>query len=314
MADKNLLPLECLADAGRLLGKIDKTLDLFNPTNPCHPNTAADKTDSDHLDESLLTAARRFHQWDGKNTAQVRGFTHCIANEKRKRLVESVIDAFTATLIAPDAAREFRTGINHGDFNDANVLLNNDFHVTGVIDFGDSVERYVLLARFVFLHAHPTRVSSFLPDQGIARLTKLLSEVPSLAPVLETPIRRARSNHGIKAPECQRYHGSLDEWRCFVTTAFAHFYLVLTTTLACCFLLTPQLARLGCVGRHGVFHAEYIWQVQSVPVGSGSYSSGVQLRLPIDKVRAQALGAVNGLSIGMFGYPWCLFVPTESGQ
>jgi len=31
--------------------------------------------------------------------------------------------------------------MNHGDFNDANILVDEDFHVSGVIDFGDSVER-----------------------------------------------------------------------------------------------------------------------------------------------------------------------------
>ena len=32
-----------------------------------------------------------------------------------------------------------------GDFNDANMLVNSDYMVSGVIDFGDSVERYVFL-------------------------------------------------------------------------------------------------------------------------------------------------------------------------
>jgi Ser/Thr protein kinase RdoA (MazF antagonist) len=162
MADMKLLPLECLADAGRLLGKIDKSLDLLTPHKLRQDQQQ--QHDELNLDESLLTAARRFHQWDGKNTAELRSFTHCVTDDKRRRLVESVIDAFSSTLLETGVAKEFRKGINHGDFNDANVLLDGDFQVTGVIDFGDSVERYVVgQYRSLLDHtAHPTRVSGLL--------------------------------------------------------------------------------------------------------------------------------------------------------
>jgi hypothetical protein len=175
MADMKLLPMECLADAGRQLGKIDKALDLLHddckvlhfhmPTlnrrssmsrgpglergsSSSSLGLEAAKSNDDRLDASLLKAARRFHQWDGKNTAELKKFTHCITDAKRRRLVESVIDAFTKTLIKSGVAdNEFRKGVIHGDYNDANVLLGDDFQVTGVIDFGDCVERYVHIDR-----------------------------------------------------------------------------------------------------------------------------------------------------------------------
>jgi Ser/Thr protein kinase RdoA (MazF antagonist) len=57
--------------------------------------------------------------------------------------VESIIDMFQSQIIDSGVASSFRIGINHGDFNDANILIGNDYKVSGVIDFGDSVERYV---------------------------------------------------------------------------------------------------------------------------------------------------------------------------
>lgn len=142
MSDMKLLPLECLADAGRQLGKINKALDRLYPTIS-YEKVVQQNTNADSIDSSLLNAARRFHQWDGKNTAELAKFTHCIADPKRRLLVESVIDTFCSTLLESGVSKEFRKGVNHGDYNDANVLVDDDFHATGVIDFGDSVERYV---------------------------------------------------------------------------------------------------------------------------------------------------------------------------
>ena len=143
MSAMKLLPLECLADAGRQLGKMNKALDRLYPVIS-YETGMIQPLDADSLDGSLLEAARRFHQWDGKNTAELGKFTHCIVDAKRRLLVESVIDTFCSTLLESGVSKEFRKGVIHGDYNDANVLLDNDFHVTGVIDFGDSVERYVM--------------------------------------------------------------------------------------------------------------------------------------------------------------------------
>jgi hypothetical protein len=151
-----MLPLECLADAGRQLGRIDKALDRLYPVVRYEMSVKQDDSNNapDSFDPSLLEAARRFHQWDGKNTAELSKFTHCIVDPTRRLLVESVIDAFCSTLLESGVSKEFRKGVNHGDYNDANVLLDNDFHVTGVIDFGDSVERYVS-KQLDYIYAHP---------------------------------------------------------------------------------------------------------------------------------------------------------------
>ena len=119
MSSLSFLPLESLLDAGKFLGNLDSKLDLMDD----------------------YKAAHRHHAWDGKNTLDLWSYTHCIADEQRRAIVESVLDAFQHDII--DANVQFRTGILHSDFNDANILVDNDMKVSGVIDFGDSVCRYV---------------------------------------------------------------------------------------------------------------------------------------------------------------------------
>ena len=151
MSSAKMLPLETLADAGRFLGRMDQKLS--------------------ELDTSELVAAKRFHQWDGKNTMGLKDFVGYIQDPRRKALVESVLEAFQRDLIESKATESFTTSIIHGklrllnltwfsiwkmdlslnisgsarpkkgDFNDANILVDSNFLVSGVIDFGDSVER-----------------------------------------------------------------------------------------------------------------------------------------------------------------------------
>ena len=56
-------------------------------------------------------------------------------------MVESVIGSFREELIDSGDAEELPVGLIHADFNDANILLDEQCRVSGVIDFGDTVER-----------------------------------------------------------------------------------------------------------------------------------------------------------------------------
>jgi Ser/Thr protein kinase RdoA (MazF antagonist) len=117
-----MIPIECLADAGRFLGKLDVCLSS--------------------LSTEKLQAAKRYHQWDGKNTCDLQNFVQYITDDRKRSMVESVIDCFRTELIDTNVAESsFTKSLIHGDFNDANFLVDDDFCVTGVIDFGDSVER-----------------------------------------------------------------------------------------------------------------------------------------------------------------------------
>jgi Ser/Thr protein kinase RdoA (MazF antagonist) len=122
MCDFKMLPIETLADAGRFLGKLGVALAALP-------------------DAKSLEAARRYHQWDGKNTADLKDFVKYVTDEHRRAIVESVIEAFETTILGK---REelYEKSLIHADFNDANFLLDDDLCVSGVIDFGDSVERY----------------------------------------------------------------------------------------------------------------------------------------------------------------------------
>ena len=123
MDSVKMLPLESLADAGRFLGRLTKSLSK--------------------LDTKDLAAARRYHQWDTKNTADLKEFVQYIDSTKRRTMVESVIEAFQKDIIDSNAYKDFPISLIHADFNDANILLDKNCRVSGVIDFGDSVERWV---------------------------------------------------------------------------------------------------------------------------------------------------------------------------
>jgi Ser/Thr protein kinase RdoA (MazF antagonist) len=132
MSSLKALPIECLLDAGKYLGKMHVALDKMDPSK--HP------------------ASQRFHAWDGKNTAHVRDWVSAIDTPKRRSMVESVIGTFETDILKSGVGDKFRKGINQGDFNDANILVDEDFQVSGAIDFGDSTERYVRSSfEFLFL-------------------------------------------------------------------------------------------------------------------------------------------------------------------
>ncbi|KAL7565318.1 hypothetical protein ACA910_014603 [Epithemia clementina (nom. ined.)] len=148
MSDATVLPIESLAEAGRFLGQLDKVLDHISDKDT-NESTATDaiKTDSSNvvIDRSILEPAARFHQWDGKNTSDLRSFTPCIDDERKRSLVVSILDAFKRDIIDSGDYKEFRLGVNHGDYNDANILQNDDLSISGVIDFGDSVQSWRVL-------------------------------------------------------------------------------------------------------------------------------------------------------------------------
>lgn len=124
MSSSPILPIETLANAGRYLGRVCIALD--------------DLTNSNHRAKK---AADKYHAWDGKNTLDLHKFVHCIENEQRRKLVLSVLDAFKTDLIESGDMPSFRKGILQGDFNDANIILDDQKNIVGVIDFGDSTFR-----------------------------------------------------------------------------------------------------------------------------------------------------------------------------
>ena len=119
------LTAETLAEAGVYLGKLRSALDELSATH-----------------KSAVQASKRYHAWDGQNTLDLHNFTKYIADDDRRALVTSVLDAFRDTFGSSTgkAKVDFPMGISQGDFNDANIIM-NEGKVSGVIDFGDSVYR-----------------------------------------------------------------------------------------------------------------------------------------------------------------------------
>lgn len=124
MSASPTLPIETIADAGRYLGKVCMALDDLTSSN-----------------EEASKAADRYHAWDGRNTLDLEKFVHCIKNEQRRDLVQSVLSAFKSDLVESGDIPSFRKGILQGDFNDANIILDETKNVAGVIDFGDTTLR-----------------------------------------------------------------------------------------------------------------------------------------------------------------------------
>lgn len=120
MSSVSNLSLETLADAGQYLGKVCLALD-----------------DLTSQDDVARKAADRYHLWDGKNTLHLEKFVHSVTNDRRRRLVNSVLETFRSELVDNPDKPNFRKGIMHADYNDANIILDGN-KVCGVIDFNDS--------------------------------------------------------------------------------------------------------------------------------------------------------------------------------
>jgi len=126
MASRPSIPIETLFEAGTYLAKVCIALDDLTITNP-----------------TAKLTADRYHAWDGKNTLDLQEYVQYIDNDERRALVQSVLHDFKRDLVDDNEKQDFRMGILQGDFNDANIILNDAGNVAGVIDFGDTTLRYV---------------------------------------------------------------------------------------------------------------------------------------------------------------------------
>eukprot|EP00978_Attheya_sp_CCMP212_P016003 scaffold41630_cov50-Attheya_sp.AAC.2 len=129
MSSSNYLSMESLVHAGRYLGKTALGLDALAPDQ--------------------VQYGKRYHAWDGKHTLDLKPFISYVQGEERQNMVRSVLDAFESQLIQTKVGDSFRSGILMGDYNDANILMNETEHgeVAGLIDFGDSVIRVPMLEK-----------------------------------------------------------------------------------------------------------------------------------------------------------------------
>ena len=69
-----------------------------------------------------LEASKMYHAWDGRNVSDVKPYVSHIDDLDRRKLVSGIIEEFEKTIIDGKEGEKFRWGINHADFNDANIV------------------------------------------------------------------------------------------------------------------------------------------------------------------------------------------------
>jgi len=159
--------IEILLEAGLFLGKICFALDGVSL------DTKKNSANSKQLGDW-------HHAWDGKQTSDLRQYLHCIKDFKRRNIVQSIITKFEEQVL-PDA-HLFRTGILQADFNDANIIIQDD-HVSGVVDFGDTLKSWRVLDVTVSM-AYAMLTSYGKSNRSLAAAAAILRGFHSLYPLL----------------------------------------------------------------------------------------------------------------------------------
>jgi len=77
MSSFPMLPIERLAVAGRFLGHLSHSL-------------------SSMQDNDDVGASKRYHQWDGKITADLRHFVKYVTDDRKKSMIKSVIQTLNS--------------------------------------------------------------------------------------------------------------------------------------------------------------------------------------------------------------------------
>lgn len=185
LSSTKFFPLETLVDAGAYLGRMCHALD-----------------DLAASDATALEISKRYFAWDGRHLMDAMPYVEHIDDPERRKLVTSVIDTFRTVILEGDEGKKFRMGINHGDFNDANIIVSDHDHtglrVSGAIDFGDTVYRLVFSASFVVACCSLILETLGKEESKVDRLTKRCRRpflFSNLHTVLESSFRRARTNH-----------------------------------------------------------------------------------------------------------------------
>jgi hypothetical protein len=100
-------------------------------------------------DKDALQASKHYHAWDGRNVVDIEPYISHLDDKSQRNLITSIITSFKKEIIESGEGEKFRMGINHADFNDANIIVGNEdgdgIKVTGVIDFGDTVYSWKVL-------------------------------------------------------------------------------------------------------------------------------------------------------------------------
>ena len=103
----------------------------------------------------------------------MKNFVQYIKDDSKRDMIESILSAFQQDIIDSGVSESFENALIHGDFNDANVLVDDDFRISGVLDFGDSVQRYVWTTKRFFSDFYRLNSSCFVRSRLIIKLESL---------------------------------------------------------------------------------------------------------------------------------------------
>uniref|UniRef100_A0A667WRT9 Hydroxylysine kinase n=1 Tax=Myripristis murdjan TaxID=586833 RepID=A0A667WRT9_9TELE len=124
---KVLVSPQLLYEVGKMAARMDKILQEMQ-----HPH--------------LSVLQREKFMWNLSNVPLLESYVHLIDGDYVQEVVQSVIQQFK-TFVLPKLSA-FRKCINHGDFNDLNVLVqpdkNNSYRISGILDFGDMSSGYYI--------------------------------------------------------------------------------------------------------------------------------------------------------------------------
>ena len=79
----------------------------------------------------------RIHAWDLKQFDTVLSFVSYVQEKDLQMIIHQVHQAFHQRILSVSSA--MRWSCIHGDCNDANIIINEQSQITGLIDFGDAV-------------------------------------------------------------------------------------------------------------------------------------------------------------------------------
>lgn len=99
------------------------------------------RMDNELKDFNFEPLKERHFVWSMDSVPQVSKFLFAVKDEKRKKVVEEVLQAWQEKIVPLLPVLE--RGYIHGDYNEQNILVNatpedpSTYHIDGVIDFGD---------------------------------------------------------------------------------------------------------------------------------------------------------------------------------
>nr|XP_019936210.1 PREDICTED: hydroxylysine kinase-like [Paralichthys olivaceus] len=141
------LPLtpQLLYEIGKTAAQMDKILNEMT-----HPH--------------LSVLQREGFKWSLSNVALLEGYLYVMDGDPLQEVMKSVIQQYKTSVV--EKYPDFRKCINHGDFNDLNVLMQPDetdcYRISGILDFGDMNSGYYIhelaIAIMYMMIEHPNPI------------------------------------------------------------------------------------------------------------------------------------------------------------